>query len=283
MQNILLTLKKVIKYFTPPIVFALKHKLLDGGNVNHFRGDFLTWDEAKIKTEGYDSKRLLHKIIDANREVNKLDSNKFERDSIIFDTPQLLPSLNSYLLLAYALHKSSSNFTVLDFGGSLGTVYRQFKYFTKGNIKIKWVIVEQTEIVNVGNDEFKNDELSFLDTNSWKPSQLSVDLIIVSSVLEFCEEPEKIINKFKNTNAKYLILDRTPMWGGGRNVLTICTAAKYISGSYPCWIFSEPRIKYLLTQHWEIIGEWDALDSDIVFSRGKAKYKGQCWKKRPTT
>jgi len=282
MQNILLMLKRVIKYFTPPIVFALKHKLSNRGNVNHFRGDFLTWDEAKIQTEGYDSKRLLHKIIDANRKV-KLDSNKFERDSIIFSTPQLLPSLNSYLLLAYALHKSSSNFTVLDFGGSLGTVYRQFKYFTKGSIKIKWVIVEQTEIVNVGNDEFKNDELSFLDTNSWKPSQLNVDLIIVSSVLEFCEEPEKIINEFKNTNAKYLILDRTPVWGAGRNVLTICTAAKYISGSYPCWIFSEPKIKHLLTQHWEIIGEWDALGSDIVFSRGKAKYKGQCWKKRSTT
>ena len=268
--------KKIIKLFIPPIFTLLIRRAFT--NSNRFKGDFKTWEDAKKETEGYDSKRLLQKIIDANRKV--LNSDKFERDSVIFDTAQLLPSLNSYLLLSYVLLNHTSEFTVLDFGGSLGTVYRQFKYFTKGDIPLKWIIIEQHDLVIVGNEEFKNDELSFLDSNSWNPSQAKVDLIIVSSVLQFLREPEQLILKLKTSSAKYIILDRTPMWSGEFDVLTICIAAKYISGSYPCWFFSESKLKNLLMVDWELIGDWPALGGDANFSGGTATYKGQCWRRK---
>lgn len=278
----------VLRSLTPPIAISLMRHLLrneDGRedeheHVNVFKGDYDTWEAAKGQSEGYDSTRLLTKIIDANREVVRTGSTRFERDSIIFDTPQTLPSLNSYLLLAYALCNRAGAFTVLDFGGSLGTVYRQFKYVTHGDVPVRWIIVEQPQLVAAGNEEFRTEELSFLESEAWTPSQLDVDVVLISSVLEVISQPMALLSRLKESSASYLLLDRTPMWSGDRDVLTVCIAAKQISGSYPCWLFSEQKLRDLLAADWELVGEWDAMGAPISFARGTATYKGQFWRRR---
>ena len=261
----------------PPIAVAMLQRVL--GNTNVFKGDYDTWEAARSDSEGYDSERLLRKIIDANREVINADPVRFERDSVIFDTPQPLPFLNSYLLLAHLLNGRERALRVLDFGGSLGTVYRQFKYVTRGLVPVEWIIVEQPEIVAAGNDEFTTEELSFIESKAWLPSQLGEDVVLISSVLEIIDRPMELISRLRESSAKYLLLDRTPMWRGDRDVLTVCMAAKRISGSYPCWLFSERKLRDLLAADWELVGEWDALGAPISFASGTATYKGQFWRR----
>ena len=70
------------------------------------------------------------------------------------------------------------------------------------------------------------------------------------------------------------------MWNGDRDVLTVCIAQRRIGGSYPCWLFSQDRLRRLLSEHWELLGEWDAMGAPISFVGGVAVYKGQFWRRK---
>jgi putative methyltransferase (TIGR04325 family) len=270
-------IKPFVKMFIPPILVNIYRRILK--NKNTYTGDFGVWSDAVRESDGYDSEVLIKKIVDANRAV-LLNSNKFERDSIVFDAPQYAVYLNAYLLLIKNSDSKDRPLKVFDYGGALGTVYRQFKKFTEQAVDVDWRIFEQRLITEVGLAEFSSKELSFTDSETVDFESQDVDVVIVSSVLEFIENPYLALDKLERTKANFLIFDRTPLWDGMHDVLTVCTAAKYIGGSYPNWIFSEKKFKKYLFSQWKLIHEWNALGEDIKFHAGDAIYKGLFLKRK---
>jgi putative methyltransferase (TIGR04325 family) len=100
--------------------------------------------------------------------------------------------------------------TVLDFGGGAGVHYFTFKKIFP-SIKIKWIVVETTELA-FKSKSLENNELLF--TSSVKEAvKLSnhYDLIIANSSLQYCLDPIEQLNELINIRATYLYLARTIM------------------------------------------------------------------------
>lgn len=245
---------------------------------NKFDGIYDNWEDAKINSVGYNDDLILSKVISANRKCLN-DNNLFERDSILFLNPQYSHFINTYLL--FILSKSGrANLNVLDFGGALGTTYRQFKHIIKGEIIIKWGIIEQDKLLRIGENEFANDELYFISFDEILKSDKHFDVVIFSGVIEFLEKPFEILNSISLLNVDYVLIDRSSFWQGDEHLLSNLIAAKQIGGSYPCYIFSEMCFNKEMSINWELINTWDSLGEKIHLKKYFGSYKGQIWKKK---
>ena len=129
-----------IKKLIPRFIKIKLNEVL--GRVNQYKGNYLSWGEALSDSEGYDSVELLNRVIKGNESV-LAGKATYERDGVLFDKVSYAMELNSCLLLAYCHTDSFNKFTVVDFGGSLGTVFRQFEEFTNFSLDFQWNIVEQ--------------------------------------------------------------------------------------------------------------------------------------------
>ena len=132
----------------------------------------------------------------------------YERDSVIFDQIQY-----SYPLLASLLFaaENSRSLRVIDFGGALGTTYQQNRKFLS-NIKSKceWRVVEQDKFVDIGNNEFTNDYLSFYSTIK-EATKDGVDVVLFGSSICYVPNPYMYLKEAIDLKAPCIIFDRTPI------------------------------------------------------------------------
>jgi putative methyltransferase (TIGR04325 family) len=145
-------------------------------------------------------------------------------------------------LLASLLHEVISkkgNLNVLDFGGSLGSSYFQhLTMFSKCNLS--WHVIEQKHFVEAGKKYFQSESLHFHESIDECTSLHEVDFVLLSSVLQYMEEPESIIRNLKNTKANVILIDKTIVNYSQRNRIYVQKVPPYIyPASYPCWSFSE--------------------------------------------
>ena len=87
-------------------------------------GDYQNWEEASAHCTNYENASILKKVKAALIEVRD-GRAAFERDSVLFQTPDYNWPLLSTLLWAFG--KESNTLTILDFGGSLGSTYFQHR------------------------------------------------------------------------------------------------------------------------------------------------------------
>jgi len=268
--------KSIIKLLLPPIFFNFILKLLQRRNV--FRGEFSNWENAKYFSKGYQNKKLLQKIISSNR-ICLNNPNLFERDSIIFNNPQYAFALNACLLFIISKNKTNK-INILDFGGALGTSFRQFQKFTNNTIDLTWTIIEQEELYKIGIQEFSTEKLIFSTYYLLDNLNINYHALIFSSVLEFLNNPYEILLSDKFLNINFLLLDRTPVWLGEDDIITNLIASKQITGSYPCTIFSYNKLtSFLKSNNWILFTEWNAIGEEIHINNKNGKYIGQLWKK----
>lgn len=228
-------IKKIIKAIVPP--FFINFLSLFEKKELMWTGNYDSWSEALSHSEGYGKLEILEKCKNALLKVKNKEAI-YERDSVVFETIEyswpLLAQIQKSALL------SNQELVILDFGGSLGSSYYQNKYFLENTIKIKWCIVEQEHFVETGNKYFQNGELFFFNSIEDMLKELKPNLIILSSVLQYLENPYVIVQKLCSLNVDYIIIDRTPVSTNERDILTIQYVPKEIyNASYPSWIFSE--------------------------------------------
>ena len=249
---------KIVKAFTPPIlVSAIKNSsLIKSG----WHGNFKTWEEAKSKTTGYDSALILDKVRDSICRV-KEGLSVYERDSVIFDTIQYSWPLLTGLMMAAA--KDGGKINVLDFGGSLGSTYYQNKKFLAHFNDVAWSIVEQEHFVNIGKESFEDSILKFYPTITDCIKEQSPNVIVLSSVLQYLEDPYHFIDSLINeTQANFILIDRTPFSPEERIVIQTVPSSIY-KASYPCRIFNLKKFKNLFSEKgYTFIEEFDAVDGD---------------------
>lgn len=200
-----------------------------------FYGEYSSWEDAQKACKGYDTNTIFEKVKSAAIAVRNGDAY-FERDSCLFYEKQTNFPILAILL---SIYMELGELRVLDFGGSLGSMYFQhkdvFKYLEN---KLKWTIVEQEHFVEFGKKELSDEILNF----EYKICDVvACNCIIFASSLQYIKNYDEILLEAVAHKCKYIIIDRTPM-----------SSAEWISieqvhepiyeASYPIRIFDKERL-----------------------------------------
>jgi putative methyltransferase (TIGR04325 family) len=100
-------------------------------------GSYKTWSYAANLTTGYDKENILEKVKNIHRKMKVADLP--ESRGIIFSPKQYAWEVCTALLWIAVRNKGLVR--VLDFGGSLGTLYYQHKLFFDA-LNVQWNVVE---------------------------------------------------------------------------------------------------------------------------------------------
>jgi putative methyltransferase (TIGR04325 family) len=254
-------LKQLVKQLLPPIVFNATKALTNRDKKYGFFGNYKSWEDACRDCTGYDSELILGKVRDALLKVKNGEA-LYERDSVLFDKIHYSFPLLAGLQRVAA--KNEGKLNVLDFGGSLGSSYFQCKHFLSDLKDLNWNIVEQEQFVNVGKKYFEDNCLKFyLDIDSCLKDE-QPNVIVLSSVIQYLENPYAFIEDIILREFKHIVLDITSLFeNSSSDRLTVQRVSPEIyDASYPAWIFNKQNFLSCFSQKYELIAEFDSLYSE---------------------
>ena len=252
-------------WVVPPVLSAWASQR--SGHLTRFDDSVHNWAQAEGKSSGYDSGLILDQVVQATQKVIREEA-VFERDGVIFSSPEYRWPVLSGLLGVAARERE---LRVLDFGGSLGSVFWQHRKFFSG-IDITWGVVEQPSFVAAG-QALDQDFISFFDSIDSCLQAFSPNVILLSSVLQYLPEPDHVITELLNTTANTVIIDRTPLSESDNNVACLQIVPAHIySGNYPAWVFSRTWLTTQLEQFkkFEVAAWFDGIEPTGRTSSGLA-------------
>lgn len=215
-------------------------------------GNFSSWEEAVKASSGYDTDDILEKVKKALLKV-KNGQAAYERDSVLFDRMEFDWPIVASLNWVAAQHDGRLN--VLDVGGSLGSTYYQNKNFLDYLKEVKWNIVEQERFVRTGKELFEDGQLRFYDSIDDCLKENTVNLVVLSSVLPYLEDPYGLLETLKEFN--FMIIDKMPLIDSEADRITIQKVPKGIyNASYPAWFFSEKKFMSYISNHFNIVSDF---------------------------
>lgn len=287
-----LTAANVVLQIMPPLVMTAVRSLRSRWDVTRqgksnrtqvkrlgLTGNYANWKTAQADSEGYDAAIILHKTASALSHIKRGEAI-YERDSVLFDEVQYAWPLLAGLLWVAA--RSGGALNVLDFGGSLGSTWFQNRVFLNDLDAIRWNIIEQPHYVEVGHSEFENDRLRFYRTVRECLKETEPNVILLSSVLQYVEQPYELLDSLRSSPCKFMIIDRTPFWAGSSDRICVQQVPPEIyPASYPSWIFSTQRFRSIFSLHWEVVAEFD--DPDHLPAPVPVSYRGLIAQRRSVT
>lgn len=220
-------------------------------------GNYQSWAEALADAKGYDDNEIFEKTKSSIQEVIS-KQKKYERDTILFDRIELEYHQSVLCgLLKVALSTEKKQLNVLDFGGSLGTLYFAVKEFLNP-VQLNWNIIEQSHYVEYGRKNIK--DINFYYTFDECIKKDLIDVIIFSSVLQYVEEPYITLEKALSLNVKFIILERTAILPKS-DLLTVQKVPPSIyNSSYPAWFLNEQKIISLFqNQNYVLLADFKEL------------------------
>jgi putative methyltransferase (TIGR04325 family) len=124
--------------------------------------------------------------------------------------------------------------------------------------------------------------LHFSFTAEEAAAQARPDVVLLSGVLQFLEEPYQVLDRLTSTGARYMILDRTPFSPGAEERLTVQQVSPEIyEASYACRIFSYDRMLSSLTARWELLTDFPSPDGWAKAGTLCFRYGGLLLRRRP--
>lgn len=261
------SLADVVKALSPPIMLRLFRKIET--TRYGFHGDYACWADALSDADGYDTDIILTRVREALLEVQQGHA-AYERDGVLFKTPTLNWPLMACLMRIAS--KRRNRLHVLDFGGSLGSVYFQHRHFLGALDRLRWSVVEQNHFVACGKQHFEDDRLRFFTDMDACAATAPVDMVLLSSVLPYLENPYDLITQCHALQAPYVVVDRTPfLLSGQRDRLTVQQVPPVIyPASYPAWFFNEEKWLAFLQDRYRVITTFPGSDRANIPSQ----YKG---------
>lgn len=266
--------KRFIREIIPP--FYLRHLMSMAGLGIRLKGNYLSWSEARKNSTGYDADAILNKVRDSLLKV-KSGVAAYERDSVLFDKVQYsFPVIAGLLRIAVA---NEGKLSVLDFGGSLGSSYYQCRGFFPDLKQLRWSIIEQKKFVDCGKELFENDELKFYYNIDDCLNYEKPDVVLLSSVIQYLEEPYALLDTIIENGFSYIIFDITPFYSGKDDIITVQHVPKDIYlASYPFRIFSLDKFMNLFSGKYNMLADFDSLDLPAL-RQFKARYSGLIFKR----
>jgi putative methyltransferase (TIGR04325 family) len=216
-----------------------------------FEGEFSAWAEAKRQASGYDASDILDKVLAATLKVVRGEA-LFERDSVLFYEPDYVWPVLSGLLWVAA--RSGGVLNVLDFGGALGASYFQHRKFLEALPHCRWNIVEQSHYVAAGRKHIQNEILRFYESVDECLGETKPNVVLLSSVLQYLDEPRDVLASLLCLGASVVIIDRTPFSGApeDRHVIQQVPPSIY-PASYAMRIFSKLLFVSELDAEWQML------------------------------
>lgn len=223
---------------------------------NTFDGDFSSWQEAIKHAKGYDSPLILDSAIAATRAVVNGEA-AFERDTVLFDKPQIPYPLLAGLL--YAASNYGQRLKVMDVGGALGSSYRQNKSFLAHLEMLRWGVVEQENFVKAGQTEFQTEELRFFKSAEACIQAMQPNFLLLSSVLQYLEQPYTVLSDFLSRDIPFVFIDRTMAHRFARDRLAVQRVPPTIyPASYPVWLLDANRLESIFKEAgYDILDQFD--------------------------
>jgi putative methyltransferase (TIGR04325 family) len=265
--------KHLIKDWLPPAVLRTIKALRN--NDIHFSGAYASWAEAQTHSTGYDAAAILTKVLDATLKVKNGEA-AFERDSIVFDKIEYeWPVLTGLMWAA----SRNGGLSVLDFGGALGSSYFQNREFLRCLKSSSWSVVEQPHYVRAGQLHLQDETLCFYHTVAECLRKKSPNAVVVSSVLQYLEDPAGILNELLGVNADILILDRTIINSGASNrIYAQHVPASIYTASYPVQSISEKWLLDEIGKNYRLITDFESLPFPTLATID-SRFKGYIFKK----
>lgn len=233
----------------------------------YFTGQYDLWEMAENNARGYDENGILQKVYEATLQVINGEA-AYERDSVLFYDPQY----NFRLLSLFGkLAKDQKKINILDFGGALGSEYWKNRcMLEKYNIDYTWNVVEQKNYVSLGKNSISDERLFFFDNVS--EIKKSIDIVLLSSVLQYLENYEEIIKQILALSATYILIDRQCV----SNKTMICVqvvGANIYNASYPVRIIAENELLSQFKEEYELVTVFDSeADRGHYYLEGKEFY-----------
>ena len=270
-KTYLVQAKDIIKDLLPPILIRMP-KVFRRGVC--YSGNYRSWEEASHHSTGYDSGIILDKVKTSLLKV-KEGQAAFERDSVLFDEISYSWPILAGLLRAASSHDNTLR--VLDFGGSLGSHYYQYKSFLSDLNYLRWSIVEQKRMVECGKKLFENGHLVFHHEIEECLQHEIPNVILLSGVIQYLPMPYSFLKRIIQYNFEYILIDRTPFIEIGSDRLTIQKVPPWIyDATYPAWFFDLDKFLNVFQDKYDILVEFSALAGDIHIKkpRGIARDMG---------
>jgi putative methyltransferase (TIGR04325 family) len=260
--------------FIPPVILEIFRRVQ--GHFFSFR-NYSTWEEAKKASMGYDSEQILNKVRNSLLRV-KTGEAVYERDSVLFDEVQYSWPLLAALL--WTASRKGNRLNLVDFGGSLGSTYYQNRKFLAHLGEVRWSIVEQRRFVECGKRDFADDRLKFYEDLDSCIREQRPDTILLSSVLQYLEQPYALLEKVLSLGFEFILIDRTTFLEKGDDRITVQKVSPEIyEASYPAWFFNREKFLSRFSKRYELMAEFDALSGTIYLQGGRAADKGFIFRK----
>lgn len=263
-------MKHVIKSWIPSAILNAYRRFCSDDI--RFHGQFSTWESARAASSGYDDEVIFRKSRAAALKVKKGEV-AYERDSVLFDHVEF-----SYPILSGLLRSArgrEGNVSVLDIGGSFGTTYRQFKAFLRPSASVRWSIIEQPRVVESGQAEFADGELHFFRTIGEAADAEFPDVVLLSSVLQYVQNPYDLIREVCSIGASSIVVARTPCALAERDILTVQVVPPSIyKASYPCWIFAESKLLEAFSARYRLVASFQEPGGSLWSDQGPFELRG---------
>jgi putative methyltransferase (TIGR04325 family) len=243
-----------------------------------YQGDFKTWQEADSQCDGYNSEAIFEKVKYAAMEVHNGNA-VYERDSYLFYDPQYNYPLLYHLSVATIENNGILN--VIDWGGALGSTYFQNKPMLVGRFpQIKWCVIEQKHFVEFGKSNLEDEVLKFEYSLKAISNVEGYNVVLLSSVLQYLDFSNDLINEIAEFSPQYIIVERTPV--SDRYRIWIETVHEPIyEATYPCCVFEEKElINIFERKNYKLIDSWKSLvDGDEKVENFEVFFKSFVFKK----
>lgn len=221
-----------------------------------------SWKEVAKECKGYDNESILEKVKSAALKVKNGEA-LFERDSVLFYQPEY----NSDLLnvLDEIANGNNHQLHLIDFGGSLGSVYFQYKEKLQKYNDVKWCVIEQPHFVEFGKKELETEQLKFYYNLKECIQNVKVNAILFSSVLSYLDDPFQLLNEVMSIQPEFIVIDKTLMVDSEKDLICRQEVPESIyKASYPCRILSKEKLIKFMSVNYDLKNEFNPYDTKQV-------------------
>ena len=183
-------------------------------------------------------------------------------------------------------HKSSSNnyHSVLNFGLTFQKYrhddsYFENRLFLNSLPNFSWNVVEQAHFVVEGKRHIQDEYLRFYETIDDCVKDIKPNTILLSSVLQYLQDPGNIIDSLIKIGSDVILIDRTIVNSNSVNNIYIQHVSSTIySASYPCYSLSESWLLNRIGNTYDMVADFTSLDFPALRNIN-SEFKGYIFKK----
>ena len=220
-----------------------------------YKGRYDSFLDADKHCIGYDSDEIINKVKQSTLAV--IDGKaEYERDSCLFYSKDINYNLMMYF---YKMKMELGNLHIVDYGGALGSVFWQHKDIIN-KLGCSWTVIEQDKFVDFGKSHLEQYGIQF----RYSPHSVNdfphCNCLLFSSVLQYLNNYEEVIQIGCQSTPDYIVLERTPVNKRKRWIWIEYVKEPIYYASYPAFVFlEEDLIKHFTDNNYELIDSWESL------------------------